>query len=229
MPAPAAGTEPRKRRRTVPREAAPKKPAPRRGRQPRLFPQEVAISPRNPRRESPYKSGAMTKTRTETDTFGPIEVDASKYWGAQARALAAQFQDRLGEAAASDRARAGHRQARRGRSEHGARPSRPEDRQGHRRGRAGSDRRQARRAFPAVGVADRLRHAVEHERQRGDLQPRHRDAGRRDGLEEAGPSQRSRQHEPVVERHLSDGHAHRLRGGDPPSADPRAAANCATR
>jgi fumarate hydratase, class II len=26
----------------------------------------------------------MTKTRIETDTFGPIEVDASKYWGAQA-------------------------------------------------------------------------------------------------------------------------------------------------
>ncbi len=25
------------------------------------------------------------KTRTETDTFGPIEVDASKYWGAQAQ------------------------------------------------------------------------------------------------------------------------------------------------
>jgi len=25
----------------------------------------------------------MTKTRTETDTFGPIEVDASRYWGAQ--------------------------------------------------------------------------------------------------------------------------------------------------
>ena len=25
----------------------------------------------------------MTKTRTETDSFGPIEVDASKYWGAQ--------------------------------------------------------------------------------------------------------------------------------------------------
>ncbi|HEX3809729.1 MAG TPA: class II fumarate hydratase [Rhizomicrobium sp.] len=26
----------------------------------------------------------MTKTRTETDTFGPIEVEADKYWGAQA-------------------------------------------------------------------------------------------------------------------------------------------------
>jgi fumarate hydratase class II len=27
----------------------------------------------------------MSKTRTETDTFGPIEVDAGKYWGAQAQ------------------------------------------------------------------------------------------------------------------------------------------------
>jgi fumarate hydratase, class II len=26
----------------------------------------------------------MNKTRTETDTFGPIEVDATRYWGAQA-------------------------------------------------------------------------------------------------------------------------------------------------
>jgi fumarate hydratase, class II len=27
----------------------------------------------------------MKKTRTETDTFGPIEVDATRYWGAQAQ------------------------------------------------------------------------------------------------------------------------------------------------
>jgi len=27
----------------------------------------------------------MTKTRTETDTFGPVEVPADKYWGAQAQ------------------------------------------------------------------------------------------------------------------------------------------------
>ncbi len=27
----------------------------------------------------------MIKTRTETDTFGPIEVDATRYWGAQAQ------------------------------------------------------------------------------------------------------------------------------------------------
>ena len=80
-------------------------------------------------------------------------------------------------------------------------------------------------AFPAGRVADRLRHAVEHERQRGDLEPRDRDAGRRDGLQEARAPQRPRQHEPVVERHLSDGHAHRLRGGDPASSAARAAAS----
>ena len=33
----------------------------------------------------------MTKTRTETDSFGPIEVDASRYWGAQAERSLANF------------------------------------------------------------------------------------------------------------------------------------------
>lgn len=33
----------------------------------------------------------MTKTRTETDTFGPIEVDNSKYWGAQAQRSLGNF------------------------------------------------------------------------------------------------------------------------------------------
>ncbi len=32
----------------------------------------------------PREMTIMTKTRTETDTFGPIEVDATRYWGAQA-------------------------------------------------------------------------------------------------------------------------------------------------
>jgi fumarate hydratase, class II len=32
-----------------------------------------------------YKFGTMKKTRTETDTFGKIEVDATRYWGAQAQ------------------------------------------------------------------------------------------------------------------------------------------------
>src|SRR5258708_2169740 len=33
----------------------------------------------------------MTKTRTETDTFGPIEVDAGRYWGAQAQRSLGNF------------------------------------------------------------------------------------------------------------------------------------------
>ena len=33
----------------------------------------------------------MTKTRTETDSFGPIEVDASRYWGAQAERSLGNF------------------------------------------------------------------------------------------------------------------------------------------
>jgi fumarate hydratase class II len=33
----------------------------------------------------------MTKTRTETDTFGPIEVESDKYWGAQAQRSLGNF------------------------------------------------------------------------------------------------------------------------------------------
>ncbi len=33
----------------------------------------------------------MTTTRTETDTFGPIEVDATRYWGAQAQRSLGNF------------------------------------------------------------------------------------------------------------------------------------------
>ena len=34
---------------------------------------------------SSLQASAMTETRTETD-FGPLEVPADKYWGAQTRA-----------------------------------------------------------------------------------------------------------------------------------------------
>src|SRR3982751_4488136 len=37
----------------------------------------------------------MAKTRTETDTFGPIEVPADKYWGAQTQRSLENF--RIGE------------------------------------------------------------------------------------------------------------------------------------
>ena len=34
---------------------------------------------------------AERKTRTETDTFGPIEVPADRYWGAQAQRSLGNF------------------------------------------------------------------------------------------------------------------------------------------
>ena len=33
----------------------------------------------------------MTATRTETDTFGPIEVAADRYWGAQSQRSIGNF------------------------------------------------------------------------------------------------------------------------------------------
>ena len=33
----------------------------------------------------------MAETRTETDTFGPIEVDATRYWGAQSQRSIGNF------------------------------------------------------------------------------------------------------------------------------------------
>ena len=73
-------------------------------------------------------------------------------------------------------------------------------------------RRQARRHVPTACLDDRQRHAVQHERQRGDRQPLlavRRQAARQQG---AGPSQRSRQHVAIVERHFPGGDVHR-RGG----------------
>ncbi len=48
------------------------------------------------------------KTRTETDTFGPIEVPADRYWGAQTERSRSNFRigDRAHAGAAHPRARA---------------------------------------------------------------------------------------------------------------------------
>ena len=95
------------------------------------------------------------------------------------------------------------------------------------RGRAGGDRRQARRALPARRLADRLRHPDQHERQRGDRQPRERAARRRARREGAGASQRPCQHEPVVERLLPDRDAYR--GGRRDRASAAAGARASAR
>ena len=155
---------------------------------------------------------AMTATRTETDSFGPLEVPSDRYWGAQTQRSIQNFP--IGwekQPVAIVRALGVIKQAVR-RGQHGSWASSiAKLGRGDRRGRGRGDRRQVGRSFPAGRLADRLGHPVEHERQRGDLEPRHRDAGRRDGLEGPGPPQRPRQHGPVVERHLPHRDAHRRR------------------
>ena len=160
------------------------------------------------------------KTRTETDTFGPIEVAADRYWGAQAQRSLGNF--KIGwEKQPAPIVRA-----------------------------LGIVKRAAAEANMELGKLDpKLGEAIVEAAQEvidgklddhfplvvwqtGSGTQSNMNAnevisnraiemlGGDDGLEEAGPPQRPRQHEPVVERHLSDGHAHRLRRGDraPPAA-----------
>ena len=157
---------------------------------------------------------APSATRTETDSMGPIEVPADHYWGAQTqrslhffdiggdtmppaiiwafgilKAAAAEVNNELG-LLADEKRRLIVAAAERGR------------------------RRQAVRRVPAAGLADGLRHAVEHERQRGDRRARQRAGHGRTRRQEADPPERRREHEPVVERHLPDRAPHGRGDGD---------------
>ena len=65
------------------------------------------------------------KVRVETDTFGPIEVDAHRYWGAQTQRSLQNFKiggERMPRAAGP---RAGHRQAGGGAGQRAAGRARP--------------------------------------------------------------------------------------------------------
>ncbi len=52
----------------------------------------------------------MTDIRVETDSFGPLDVPADKYWGAQTQRSIQNFRDRLGTAARGDHSRFGRDQ-----------------------------------------------------------------------------------------------------------------------
>ena len=73
------------------------------------------------------------KTRTETDTFGPIEVAADRYWGAQAQRSLGNF--KIGwEKQPRPIVRAlGIVKRAAAEANMDARPARPEARRGHRR------------------------------------------------------------------------------------------------
>ena len=78
--------------------------------------------------------------------------------------------------------------------------------------------------FPLYVFQNRVRDPVQHERQRGHLQPVH-PAGRGHArLPAAGPPQRPREHGPVVQRHVPDRDAHRGLHDGNQEDDPGAAA-----
>ena len=79
---------------------------------------------------------------------------------------------------------------------------------------------------PALGLADRLGHAEQHEHERGAREPRLAAARRAGRRRPPRPSQRRRQPQPVVERRLPDGDERRrgrVAGQAAPAAGRRAA------
>ncbi len=106
----------------------------------------------------------------------------------------------------------------------GPRAARAEAREGHPGcGRRG-DRGEALRRVPHRRLPDGLGHLVQHEHERGDLEPREPRARRKGRREEAGPSERPREHGAVEQRR--DPHDAAPLGGagreGAPAARPRA-------
>ena len=121
------------------RLAAAKRPRPRRfrrGRAPRTptdcigrgdhSPLEAISHCDRPTRRIAWRLRWQDKDQNRNRHIRPDRGPGRPLLGRAGAALARQFQDRLGEAAARDRARARHRQARRGRSQYGARRLDPE-------------------------------------------------------------------------------------------------------
>ncbi len=85
------------------------------------------------------------------------------------------------------------------------------------------------RRVPPGRVPDRLRHADQHERQRGDRQPRHparrrnigRSQGRTTRRQTPHPPERRREPQPVLQRRLPHRDAHRRRRADRRPPAPR--------
>ena len=127
----------------------------------------------------------MAEPRIEKDSLGEIEVPAGAYYGAQTERARRNFPVSGLTAAEALPRRGGDDQGRGGGGQRGAGPGAGGGRPGHPAGRRGGDRRQARRPVPSRHLPDRLGHLDQHERQRGDRQPRHRDPRRRDRLEDS--------------------------------------------
>jgi hypothetical protein len=137
--------------------------------------------------------------RREFDSLGDVEVPADRYWGAQTQRSLQHFNigdDRMPKevyhaygyvkkAAAIVNTAAGRLPAWKGELIERVCDEVISGPAGHR--------------VPAVRVPDRLGHAIQHERQRGDLQPVHPAGRGHAGFPGAGTPERPREHGPVVQ------------------------------
>ena len=149
--------------------------------------------------------------RKETDSLGEVEVPGDKLWGAQTQRSLEHFS--IGQDLMPREMITGLRHA-----EEGGRERQPRRRAARRRaaqadrpGLRRNPRRPASRHVSAARLDDGQRHAVQHERERGDLQPLLPARRHAAGQQDAGSPQRSRQHVAVVERYVSLGDEHRGR------------------
>ena len=156
------------------------------------------------------KMSPSEDTRTETDTFGPIEVPADRYWGAQTQRSLQNF--RIGgermppplvralglvkQAAARVNKDLGAARAARS-----PRPSRPRPPRWW-PGKLDDE-------FPLVVWQTGSGTQTNMNANEVIAEPRQRAARRRARRQDAGPPERPRQSRPVLERHLPDRHAHR--------------------
>ena len=170
--------------------------------------------------------------RKERDSMGEVRVAAEgRLWGAQTQRSLENLPHRPRAHAHRDRPRPRLDQEGRGHREWP--PGRARRGQGrrHRRGLRRHTSARARRPLPPLGLADRLGHADQHERQRGDREFASAQGGRASRLQEAPASERRRQQVPVEQRRLPRRHAGRggaqgrgrapARGARPPGARSR--------
>ena len=158
--------------------------------------------------------GAM-KTRTETDTMGEIAVAADRYWGAQTQRSLENFKIG-GEKMPLEviRALAVVKQAA-AQVNTDLKLLPPEKRDLIVKAAQEVIDGKLDDHFPLVDLADRERHPDEHERERGHLEPRDRDGGRHDRVQEADPPERRREPVAVVERRVPDRDERRRRDDRP--------------
>ena len=155
-------------------------------------------------------------TRTETNKFGPIEVPAEALWGAQtersrrffaigSQRMPLELVHALAEVKRAAALVNGELGLLDGAKRRRSPPRRP------RRGRRNRCR------VPALGLADRLGYAKQHERQRGDRQPGVARARWRARQRPSRAPERRRQSRPVVERCLPERDPYRRGVGVPQS------------